>query len=111
LIACRAYTMEESRQINHSYDLAASSREINLNSMRLIGNIMGTYMDESLPMRLRCECGRMGCDVIINITLEQRRDARASYPQGFIINRTHLSNPPDKVLFHAPGFLVVGKER
>jgi hypothetical protein len=70
---------------------------------------MGTFMEETLPMRLRCECGRPGCDVVINITLEQRREARSNNPQGFIVHRAHLSNLSDKVLLHAANFVVVDK--
>lgn len=110
-MGCRVTTMEESKPASQSYDRAATTREINLSSLRLIGNIMGSYMDETLPMRLRCECGRMGCDVIINITLEQRRYAHDTYPQGFIVLRHHLGNPGDKVLFNAANYVVVGKER
>jgi hypothetical protein len=103
--------MEPSKYTSKSYEQAAITREINIKSLSLTESIMGTSMDETLPMRLRCECGRTGCDVIINVTLEQRRETRSTYPQAFIISRGHLNDTSDKVLINAANFVVIDKDQ
>jgi hypothetical protein len=100
--------MEE--PINTHQDRARSMREINISSYRFIMNIMGTYTDESMPLRLRCECGRNGCNEIINVTLRQRRQTRETYPQGFIVLREHVQgSDSETVISNGPGFVVVEK--
>jgi len=95
---------------SYDQDRAVAKRNMNSESFRLVTSLLGKYMDGTLPLRLHCECGRVGCDDIINLTLEQRREALRMFQQDFIVVREHIDEVKgDKVLFNAANYVVVKK--
>jgi hypothetical protein len=90
-------------------ELAFARRVGNVRSYLVIKDIMGTSMTDSLPLRVRCECSKPGCQEVIELRLSKRRELRRSYPRGFIIVPAHSTTPPDVTSYATQELCVVEK--
>lgn len=88
--------------------LASDRRGGNIRSYGVIKMIMGTRVVDSLPLRVRCECSLPACEEIIEISLNERRELRRSFPSGFIVAPSH-KGAKDATAYEAPRLNVVTK--
>ena len=102
---------EEQRIASNDHDdqLAVIRRTSNIRSYGVINGIMGSSVVDSLPLRVRCECGIAVCEEIIEVNLAKRRELRRNYPRGFIIVPTHLNYAQDVSLYCSDEICVVEK--
>jgi hypothetical protein len=64
--------------------------------------------EEAAPIAFRCECGRLGCSVMVEITGEEYERIRAS-PHRFLVAPDHEMPEAEVVVDRHPGYLVVEK--
>ena len=93
----------------HNNELAVARREGNIRSYGVIKGIMGSRVVDTLPLRVRCECGVSLCEEIIEVSLAKRRELRRSYPKGFIVVIAHVNLHEDSSLHDTDRFSVVVK--
>ncbi len=60
------------------------------------------------PVRFRCECARLGCNLLLELTLAEYEQVR-SHPRRFLMIDGHQVPELEKVVQRAPGYLVVQK--
>ena len=89
--------------------LASIRRESNIRSYSVIRGIMGSGVIDSLPLRVRCECGVLICEEIIEVSLDKRRELRRSYPRGFIVVNSHANSPIDPTVYQSDSLSVIEK--
>jgi hypothetical protein len=89
--------------------LAAIRRMSNIRSYGVIKGIMGSGVIDSLPLRVRCECGVPICEEIIEVNLANRREIRRNYPRGFIVVPSHANSLQDITLHETKLLSVVEK--
>ncbi len=94
---------------NQEGKLAVIRRQSNIRSYAVIKGIMGSGVIDSLPLRVRCECGLPICEEIIEVNLSERRQIRRNYPRGFIAVPSHVDYPHDVTLFKSDKLCVVEK--
>jgi hypothetical protein len=58
----------------------------------------------------RCECARLGCDQVLELTIREYEQVRA-HPRRFILVRGHEVPAEDTVVVSGAGWLVVEKRR
>ena len=64
--------------------------------------------EEDSPTGFRCECARLGCNELIELTLHQYERVRSN-PRRFILVPGHENLEVETVVERAPGYLVVEK--
>ena len=64
--------------------------------------------EESAPVGFRCECARLGCNELIELSVNEYESVRAN-PRRFIVVPGHQQPEVETVVEHRSGFLVVEK--
>ncbi|MBV8430695.1 MAG: hypothetical protein JO244_06010 [Solirubrobacterales bacterium] len=64
--------------------------------------------EEDAPVSFRCECARLGCNDLIELSPRQYERVRAN-PRHFIVLPGHERPEVEVVVERAPGYLVVEK--
>jgi hypothetical protein len=64
--------------------------------------------EEDSPVGFRCECARLGCNDLIELTPREYERVRAN-PRRFIVSPGHERLDVEKVVERHPGYLVVEK--
>ena len=100
---------QSSTQDNSSRNLAVIRRAGNIRSFIIIKTIMGSGVVDALPLRVRCECSKPGCEEIIELDLARRRELRRSFRQGFLVAPSHTDPTSDSILSQDATCNVVGK--
>jgi hypothetical protein len=60
------------------------------------------------PVRFRCECARLGCNLMLELTLAEYEQVR-SHPRRFLMIDGHQVPELERVVQREPGYLVVQK--
>jgi hypothetical protein len=60
------------------------------------------------PVRFRCECARLGCNLLLELTLEEYELVRR-HPRRFLMIDGHEVPELEKVVERRPGYVVVQK--
>lgn len=60
------------------------------------------------PVRFRCECARLGCNLLLELTLAEYEQVR-SHPRRFLMIDGHQVPELERVVQREPGYLVVQK--
>jgi len=64
--------------------------------------------EESERTAFRCECSMLGCNLLVELTLREYEEVRAS-PRQFVLVPGHEIPAVEEVVRRAPGFVVVEK--
>ena len=64
--------------------------------------------EQSEPVRFRCECARLGCNLLIELTLSAYEDIRA-HPRRFMMIDGHQVPELERVVARLEGLVVVEK--
>jgi hypothetical protein len=64
--------------------------------------------EEDAPVSFRCECARLGCNDLIELTVNEYERVRAN-PRRFMVVPGHESLDAEVVVERRPGYLVVEK--
>lgn len=64
--------------------------------------------EEDSPVSFRCECARLGCNELIELSLREYERVRAN-PRRFIVLPGHERLDVEKVVERNPGYFVVEK--
>ena len=73
---------------------------------RIEKNLWANEPDE--PVAFRCECARLGCNVLVELTLRTYEDVRAD-PRHFVLLPGHEIPAVERVVETHPEYLVVEK--
>lgn len=60
------------------------------------------------PVQFRCECARLGCNMLVDLTLAEYEQVRA-HPRRFLMIDGHQVPELEEVVARRPGYLVVEK--
>ena len=64
--------------------------------------------DEDTPVGFRCECARLGCNRLVELTVYEYEEIR-SHPRRFVILPGHEVPDVETVVAARPGYLIVEK--
>ena len=64
--------------------------------------------EEDSPVGFRCECARLGCDQVIELTVDEYERVRA-HPRRFALVPGHEVQQQESVVESRPGYVVVEK--
>ena len=64
--------------------------------------------EEGKPVSFRCECARLGCNMLLTLTLAEYKRVRAN-PRRFLLVPGHEIPEVEEVVRDAGGFVVVQK--
>jgi hypothetical protein len=64
--------------------------------------------EDDKPVGFRCECARLGCNMLLTLTLAEYKQVRAD-PRRFVLVRGHEIPAVEKVVHDAGGYVVVEK--
>ena len=64
--------------------------------------------DEDTPVGFRCECARLGCNRLIELTVREYEETR-SQPRRFVVLPGHELPDVETVVATRPGYLIVEK--
>ena len=64
--------------------------------------------DEGQQIGFRCECARLGCNSLLELTRDQYEHVRAN-PRGFIMLGGHELPEVETVVEHCNGYVIVEK--
>lgn len=64
--------------------------------------------DEDTPVGFRCECGRVGCNRLIELTVREYERIR-SHPRWFVVLPGHELQDAETVVAARPGYVIVEK--
>lgn len=64
--------------------------------------------EEDSPVGFRCECARLGCDQVIELTVGEYEWVRA-HPRRFALAPGHEFQEQERVVESRPGYVVVEK--
>lgn len=64
--------------------------------------------EEDAPISFRCECARLGCNELIDVSLRRYEEVRAN-SRRFIVRPGHERLDVEMVVERYPGYLVVEK--
>jgi hypothetical protein len=65
--------------------------------------------EEDTPVGFRCECARLGCNRLIELTVREYEDVRAN-PRRFVVLPGHELPDFEKVIEARPGYVIVEKQ-
>lgn len=69
----------------------------------------GTWPGEGdAPVGFRCECARLGCDQVVELTIDEYEQVRA-HPRRFVLVQGHEVPIEDTLLVSGTGWVVVEK--
>ena len=64
--------------------------------------------DEDTPVGFRCECARLGCNRLVELTVYEYEEIR-SHPRQFVMVPGHEVPDVETVVAARPGYLIVEK--
>jgi hypothetical protein len=64
--------------------------------------------EDSEPVGFRCECARLGCNRLLELTVPEYEHVRA-HPRRFVMVRGHELPTVETVVEQMPGYLIVEK--
>ncbi|HEX4279581.1 MAG TPA: hypothetical protein VHZ27_02365 [Solirubrobacteraceae bacterium] len=64
--------------------------------------------DEESPVGFRCECARLGCNRLVELTVRQYEQIR-SHPRRFVVLPGHEMPDVETVVAARPGYIIVEK--
>ena len=64
--------------------------------------------DEDAPVGFRCECARLGCNQLVELTVHEYEEIRA-HPRRFVVVPGHELPEVETVVATRPGYLIVEK--
>lgn len=64
--------------------------------------------DEDAPVGFRCECARVGCNQLVELTVRQYEQIR-SHPRRFVVVPGHELPEVETVVATRPGYVIVEK--
>jgi len=64
--------------------------------------------DEDAPVGFRCECARLGCNQLVELTLREYEEIRA-HPRRFVVVPGHQVPDVETVVASRPRYLIVEK--
>jgi hypothetical protein len=64
--------------------------------------------DEDTPIGFRCECARVGCNRLVELTVRQYEQIR-SHPRRFVVVPGHELPDVETVVATRPGYVIVEK--
>lgn len=64
--------------------------------------------DEDAPVGFRCECARLGCNQLVELTVHEYEEIR-SHPRRFVMVPGHELPEVETVVATRPGYLIVEK--
>lgn len=64
--------------------------------------------DEATPVGFRCECARLGCNRLVELTVREYEEVR-SHPRRFVVLPGHELTEVETVVATLPGYLIVEK--
>ncbi len=64
--------------------------------------------DEDEPVGFRCECGRLGCNQLVELTVREYEKVRAR-PRRFVVLPGHERPDVETVVAARPGYVIVEK--
>src|SRR2546421_11684457 len=65
--------------------------------------------EERAPASFRCECARLGCNALVELTIGEYEQVRA-HPRRFLVATAHQLPDVETVVDERSGYLVVEKE-
>jgi hypothetical protein len=65
--------------------------------------------DEASPIGFRCECARLGCNLLVELTLSEYEQVRSD-PRRFVMIDGHQVPEVERVVERQPGYVVVVKQ-
>jgi hypothetical protein len=64
--------------------------------------------DEDTPAGFRCECARLGCNRLVELTVREYEHIR-SHPRRFVVVPGHEMTDVETVVATRPGYVIVEK--
>jgi hypothetical protein len=64
--------------------------------------------DEDTPVGFRCECARLGCNRLVELTVREYEEVR-SHPRRFVVLPGHELTEVETVVATRPGYVIVEK--
>ena len=64
--------------------------------------------DEDTPVGFRCECARLGCNQLVELTVREYEEVR-SHPRRFVVVPGHEMTDVETVVATRPGYVIVEK--
>jgi hypothetical protein len=64
--------------------------------------------DEDSPVGFRCECARLGCNRLVELTVHEYEEVR-SHPRRFVVVPGHELPDVETIVATRPGYLIVEK--
>jgi len=64
--------------------------------------------EEDAPTGFRCECARLGCNLVLELTVTTYERIRA-HPRRFVVAPGHEQSGAEAVIETSPGYVVVEK--
>jgi hypothetical protein len=64
--------------------------------------------DEDEPVGFRCECARLGCNQLVELTVREYERVRA-HPRHFVVVPGHEHADVETVVAARPGYVIVEK--
>jgi hypothetical protein len=64
--------------------------------------------DEDTPVGFRCECARLGCNQLVELTAREYEEVR-SHPRRFVVVPGHEMTDVETVVATRPGYVIVEK--
>lgn len=64
--------------------------------------------DEETPVGFRCECARLGCNRLVELTVREYEEIR-SHPRRFVVLPGHELTDVETVVATRPGYVIVEK--
>ncbi len=95
--------MEGKKQQRAAANSEAAIRDVNEGIER--GQWPG---DEDAPVGFRCECARLGCNQLVELTVVEYEEIR-SHPRRFVVVPGHQVPEVETVVATRPGYLIVEK--
>jgi hypothetical protein len=65
--------------------------------------------EEDSPVGFRCECARLGCNRLVELTVREYEEIRA-HPRRFVVVPGHESPEIESVIDVRPGYVIVEKQ-
>ena len=65
--------------------------------------------EEDRPVGFRCECARIGCNQLIDLSVREYEEIR-THPRRFVVIPGHESPDVETVIEARPGYVIVEKQ-
>jgi hypothetical protein len=65
--------------------------------------------EEGAPVGFRCECARLGCNLLLELTLAEYKHVRSA-PRRFVMISGHELPALEVVIERRPGYVIVEKQ-